>query len=188
MGRPIGWRRAGVYLLVSDLVPTDRLLPDRMHDEAQARLYDWIAEELGPHTPVLQGHMHASLRTDALLACAGDDAARYWARFDASKRRARAAGLHYAHSSHADERIACHACGGLLLQLRRGPCVSQPCLMRFTWCTCWSHEQHATGGRCDHCGAAVPIVTLTTDELTETRRPVRAVLAAGRDLPRGGAP
>ena len=42
---------------------------------------------------------------------------------------------------------------------------SDNCTMFDTGCDCWSHTQHVTEGRCDHCGAAVPIVTLPHEEL-----------------------
>ena len=56
---------------------------------------------------------------------------------------ARAAGLPYAHDGHT---ITCHDCGGLLLDFWGTIGMSD-----------WHHEQHVTGGRCDHCGARVPV-------------------------------
>jgi len=51
------------------------------------------------------------------------------------------------------------------------PCLGcAPCIMPTHYCPWWQHEQHVTDGRCDHCGTAVPIVTLTAEELMETKR------------------
>jgi len=72
-----------------------------------------------------------------------------------------AAGLAYAHMKRDDEIIRCHACAGVLLAVRSPRLHGQPCTMPTHFCPFWRHEQHVTDGCCDHCGAAVPIVTLT---------------------------
>ena len=59
--------------------------------------------------------------------------------------------------------ITCHACGGVLLETY-APCREgehdqyKP------------HTQHATDGHCDHCHAAVPVLTLSPGQLAEARR------------------
>jgi pyruvate formate lyase activating enzyme len=45
------WRDAGVHLMVSDLVPPQRMQADATHEAARDRLYAWVAAELGPDTP-----------------------------------------------------------------------------------------------------------------------------------------
>jgi hypothetical protein len=155
------WRDAGVYLLISDLIANHKMQDDEAHTAAQDRFYAWIAEALGPHTSLLIGHMHAPADADKLLVPPGTEAA-YMARFDAAYERAHAAGLAYAFNSYTQERMDCHNCGELLLQLRgESHCAgSDDCTMfRPIGCDCFGHEEHVTGGRCDHCGAAVPIVT-----------------------------
>jgi len=37
-------------------------------------------------------------------------------------------------------------------------------------CDCWTHTQHVTDSRCDHCGAAVPIVTFSCAEYDASQR------------------
>ncbi len=48
------------------------------------------------------------------------------------------------------------------------------CVMFQTYCDCWSHTQHVTDGHCDHCGVAVPIVTLPAAELAAFRATIPA--------------
>jgi pyruvate formate lyase activating enzyme len=54
----LAWKQAGVHLLISDLVATPVMQTDAVMVEAQQRLYAWIADELGEHTPILQAVMH----------------------------------------------------------------------------------------------------------------------------------
>lgn len=189
----LAWQAAGVYLLISDLIATQYQQDDATQEAASAVLYAWIAAELGAHTPVMLGHMH---QPDGRPGEAGRyllpkrEAAlvRYRERIAASHARARAAGLAYAHESNSDDRITCHACGGLLLE-RHAPagglrCPNEApgspdvCWQFLTGCTCWDHTQHVTDRRCDHCGAAVPLVTLPRAELDAFRLGTAAKQAA----------
>lgn len=173
------WREAGVYLLISDLIATPHQQADAVADAAQAACYAWVAAELGAHTPLLLGLMHAADSASRMLVPRTEERyAAYFARYQRAKYAAFAAGLVYAHRVWEDERIDCHACGGLLLQLHR-PSVAvcrdehdrsdSPCRMHTTGCDCWSHTQHVTDGHCDHCGVPVPIVTLPAAELAAFR-------------------
>jgi len=45
---------------------------------------------------------------------------------------------------------------------------------RRVGCDCWSHTQDVTAERCDHCGAAVPLVTLPREEMAAFRATVAA--------------
>ncbi len=181
------WRRAGVYVYISDLVPPAHQIGDDALAEAQRRAYAWIAEELGEHTPLLHGHMHppdhdGSKAGQLLVPPTPAAYAAYWARYHESHERAQAAGLHYAHRAYAAERLTCHHCGGLLLQLHQPPaCAFEPCRLYSHYCDCWSHTQHVTDGKCDHCGAAVPIVTLSREELAEARGRATEAAAAAAD-------
>lgn len=188
------WRAAGVHLLISDLIATPIQQADEAIVDAAPRLYAWIARELGEHTPVLHAHMHPpdNARSNATYLVPQRPTAirRYSARLDWVCDQARAAGLHYGHLSTAGLRLTCHACGGLLLQYHPPrtatgvPCPRQaadppgPCAMFTAYCNCWSHTQHVTDGKCDHCGAGVPIVTLSRDELAAARRHVAKTTAA----------
>lgn len=178
------WRRAGaVHLLIGDVVAPPRMQTDAETEEAQKRLYGWIAAELGPHTPLLLTPMMRPGPTKPdpsgegqrwngwlLPADAGPSEVLHYAdRLEVSRERARAAGLAYAHGKGVDETIRCHGCGGVLLRFRAPKTDCEPCLMATHFCVLWAHEQHATGGRCDHCGARVPIATLTPQELARAQ-------------------
>jgi hypothetical protein len=139
------------------------------------------------------GHMHPPDGQHAdvryLLPDRLDELLLYRERIAATYDRARAAGLAYAHESNSEDRIFCHGCGGLLLE-RHPPATpdgstcpyeligstEDRCVMYQTYCDCWGHTQHVTDGRCDHCGTAVPIVTLPLDELAA----FRATIAGNR--------
>jgi len=173
----LAWREAGVYLLISDLIATQYQQDDATQEAASAALYAWIGANLGPHTPVMLGHMHPpdGQKSDVRYLLPRSQAAllRYRERVVASYDRARAAGLAYAHESSSREALTCHNCGGLLLE-RHAPATpdgalcprGDDCTMFQGGCDCWSHTQHVTDSRCDHCGVAVPIVTLSREEAT----------------------
>lgn len=142
------WRAAGVgHLLISDLIATRFQQADTAQEVASAALYDWIVAELGPHTPVMLGHMHppdgghSDLRY--LLPGRIEEMIAYQERIAASYARAVAAGLAYAHESNTDDRIHCHGCGGLLLE-RHPPVtpdgstcpIGDSCVLFQTYCNC----------------------------------------------------
>ncbi len=192
----VAWREAGVgHLLISDLIATRFQQADAVQEAASAALYAWIAAELGPHTPVMLGSMHPpdGQRSDVqyLLPRRLDEVLLYQDRIAASYARARAAGLVYTHESSSREAIHCHNCGGLLLE-RHAPATpdgstcpyeligetEDKCVMFQGGCDCWSHTQHVTDGHCDHCGVAVPLVTLPRAELDAFRAGTAAKQAA----------
>lgn len=176
----LAWKQAGVHLLISDLVATPVMQTDVMMVEAQERLYPWIAETIGEHTPVMLGAMHTpdNVRPPEPFLVKKTEAhyAEYLERYYASHARAQAAGLPYAHMAWNPIHITCHACRGVLLHIADPQCsLEEACMLHKTYCDCWSHEQHVTadasgrGGTCDHCGAPVPIVTLIPAELAARR-------------------
>ena len=190
----LAWRAADIpHLLISDLIGTRFQQSDEAQEAASFSLYAWIAAELGPLTPLMLGHMHppagghSELRY--LLPGRIEETIRYQYRIAASYARSQEAGLRYVHESSSREAIHCHSCGGLLLE-RHAPttpdgtlCPLEPigstedrCTMFQGGCNCWSHTQHVTDGRCDHCGTDVPIVTLPLDELAA----FRATIAGNR--------
>jgi hypothetical protein len=177
----VAWKQTGVHLLISDLVATPVMQTDAALVDAQERLYAWIAETLGAHTPILQVVMHTptNVRPFAPMLVKKTEAqyAEYWERFFATLDRAQAAGLVYAHAAIDPIHIDCHNCGELLLRIPNPACaLEEACMLHRTYCACHTHEQHVTadasgrGGTCDHCGAAVPIVTLAPVQLAERRR------------------
>jgi len=186
------WRAAGVgHLLISDLIATRFMQSDDAQEAASAALYAWIVAHLGPHTPVMLGHLHPPdgqhSQQQYLLPDRLEELLLYRDRIAATHARAQAAGLAYAHESNTDDRINCHNCGGLLLE-RHAPATpdgstcpyeligstEDRCVMYQTYCNCWSHTQHVTDSRCDHCGATVPIVTLPAAELAAFRATIPA--------------
>lgn len=175
------WHNAGTHLIVGDVTAPPHMQDDATFEEAARRLYTTLAEEAGPQTVVIVTQMMVpgpaanTIRFDrfdgALLPkrATVDDHARYRGRIARAVEIAHACGLPYAHKKTNDETIHCHACGGLLLRLASPQLCCGPCTMATHFCQFWTHEQHATGGCCDHCGATVPIVTLTAPELAAAR-------------------
>jgi hypothetical protein len=83
---------------------------------------------------------------------------------------ARSAGLAYAHQKLSDQVIPCHNCGGVLLRIISPYLACNPCTMGSHFCPFWTHEQHATNQKCDHCGARVPIHTLPPEQVLANRK------------------
>jgi pyruvate-formate lyase-activating enzyme len=178
----LAWRQAGVHLLIGDLVPPPHWCDAETAEATAQRFYAWLAHAVDPHVPLLITQImrpgpqqpRARLTHGGLLLPAGADAydaEAYHARLWRALALARAEGLAYAHTK-TDDPIRCHECGGVLVRFP-DPCTAcWPCTMPTHFCDIWEHEQHVTGGRCDHCGAAVPIVTLSAAELARTRAAV----------------
>lgn len=180
----IAWRQAGAHLVVGDVVAPSHMQDDARFRKSATRFYGWVAENLGPLTDVLitqmapPGPLKPGAGATGPLVRPGD-AGVYAERIAEAIAIAQAAGLPYAHGKYAGEqRIDCHACGGLLLRFRQrcGEMATQqqwdqhgPCVMAEFFCPWWSHEQHVSDSRCDKCGAVVPIVALTEQELAQTR-------------------
>ena len=187
------WRRARVFVLVGDLIAPPSMQGDAAFTEAAKAMYGWIAENLGPLTPVLvsamfpPGPMTSEPSADAkMLVRTPAEQQAYIARLHQALALARSSGLPYAHAKAVDDHIRCHECGGVLLAFTEtcldgaaaaGYQWEKPCVMPL-YCPWWTHEQHVSGGRCDHCGAAVPVVCLSERELAAERAKVRAAAHA----------
>jgi len=166
------WKRAGVYMVVSDLIPASHMQTDDAQQAAQHSLYDWIAAELGPQSPILIGPMvipkyirgEAVMQPDQTPFIKGRDDTdeAYGARIAAAWGRATAAGLPYAHILGYKTPMCCHACGGVVLDIVQpsacGDMRSGRCAMFSHYCDCWRVVCNVTGGRCTHCNERVPIV------------------------------
>lgn len=163
------WRSTGARVSLSDVIPAEHLQTDQAADEAQRRFYSWAAERCGPHVVMHIGELHRFadnvINWSPLLSVKADVGAanRYRARVARAVEQARAAGLHYVHGDDAGVTLTCHRCGGTLVRTfaprTEGDLRIYP-----------RHEQHATAGRCDHCGTTVPIVTLAPDQLEQARQ------------------
>jgi pyruvate-formate lyase-activating enzyme len=188
----IAWRKAGVHLVVGDLVAPPFMQPGSVFTEAAKRFYGWIADTLGEHTLVLITAIYPpgplTERPVDMLERTPEGAAAYRDRLGEALTLARAAGLPYAHHKATGDPIRCHACGGVLLAFAEvctagwyasGVPEKEPCMMPRSYCPWWSHEQHVTpAGRCGHCGAKVPVVCLSDTELAAERAKVAAAAAA----------
>jgi pyruvate formate lyase activating enzyme len=184
----LAWRKAGVHLIVGDLIAPPHMQPDRVFTESARAFYGWIAAELGPLTPVLitpifrPGPLTAA--GARVLARTEAEAGQYMQRLLDALRLAGDAGLPYAHLKDPGIPLRCHACGGVLLVFAEactagwyasGVSEGEPCVMARSFCPWWSHEQHVTpGGRCGHCGTAVPVVCLAPAALEAERAKVTA--------------
>jgi len=196
----LAWHRAGVFVLVGDLVAPPHLQDDATFTEAAKAMYGWIAENLGPLTPVLvspvfpPGPMGYEPSADAKMLVRDDaEQQAYGRRLYKAVLLARDAGLAYAHAKSWNEvaQIRCHECGSVLLAFTEtclegaaaaGYQWEKPCVMPL-YCPWWSHEQHVADGRCGHCGTAVPVVCLSERELAAERAKVRAEAHAYGLLP-----
>lgn len=190
------WKRAGVFVLVGNLVAPPHMQDDATFTEAAKKMYGWVAENLGPLTPVLVSPIsppgptrspHAADEKNLVRTPAEQEA--YGARLYEALQLARATGLPYAHAKSMDEvaQVRCHECGGLLLAVT-GACIEgaaaagdqweRPCVMPL-YCPWWTHEQHVTpDSRCGHCGTAVPVVCLSSGDLEREHAKVRAAAEA----------
>lgn len=166
----MAWRAAGVHLIVSDVVAPPQMQSEVAAAAAQGALFGWIAAHLGPLTEciitpmvrpalVRQGNSFVDSHFMLRGGASGMDLAEYWLRIERAIEIARDAGLVYAHTKNNDETIRCHACDGILLRFPSPMMDCEPCIMAKEFCPYWQHEEHVTGGKCDHCGAAVPVVT-----------------------------
>lgn len=169
------WRKAGVHLIVGDLIAPPYMQDDATFEESARRLYDHLVAELGSHTVVLTtaiyepGAMTDGPMATLLVGRDGDPAA-YADRVSRAHELARAAGLPYVHGKEKlQQTISCHSCGGALLEFAdrctlgwtiSGARDDDPCVMARSYCPWWRVRTHVTASCCDHCGARVPIVAL----------------------------
>jgi pyruvate-formate lyase-activating enzyme len=174
------WRDAGVWMQVTALLAPPSMQGDQEHESSEADLYGWILSDLGPHTPVSFGCMFRPGAAGEFFVSNPAEQDAYARRLHAAGPRARAMGLSYAadisriNDGHTVYR--CHSCGGTVLLLQ-SPMIEcgEACTVSASWCPRWSHEQHATAGRCDSCGAEVPVRTLPAAKIEANRRRVSAL-------------
>ena len=188
------WRNAGVHLIVGDLIAAPYMQDDHAFEESARRFYGRLVDGLGPHTPVLTTAIfEPGPMTDGPMAALqvgrGGDSDAYTDRLGRAFDLAREAGLRYAHGKEAlDQTIACHGCGGALLEFRER-CTTgwyasdlsddNPCVMARSYCPWWRVRTHVTGSRCDHCGVRVPVVALAAGRQESARRLVEREATAG---------
>jgi hypothetical protein len=166
----VEWRQAGVHLIVGDVLAPPHMQTAAAFETAAGALYGWLADNVSRHTPLLLTYMAepGPQRFDRPGRPLTSDWGAYRDRFYRAFEIADDAGLAYAHSKQNPEDIVCHNCEGLLLRvgdrcdaglaglgLTKDACTEN-CGKHF--CPFYFHEQHVTGGRCDHCGTEVPIV------------------------------
>lgn len=176
----IEWRKAGVHLIVGDVIAPPRLQPDPAFAAAVESFYTWVYQNLGELAEVLITAMMipgpaASSKDGFFLPARASDAdvVNYSRRITWAIDQAQTIGLPYAHNKTAMVPIICHNCGGELLAWKPPTVYCHPCLMPMQYCDRWGHEQHVTAGHCDHCGAAVPVATLSPAELEAVREGIR---------------
>jgi pyruvate-formate lyase-activating enzyme len=186
------WRRSGVFVIIGDLVAPPHMQDDATFAEAARAMYGWIAENLGPLTPVLITAIMppgpATWEPAGMLVRSPAGQAAYIDRLNEALQLARAEGLPYAHLKSVDPAAAirCHECRGVLLRFTErcadgragaGQHQEKPCVMPL-YCPFFSHEQNVAGGRCGHCGTPVPVVCLSPAQLDRERAKVLAAAAA----------
>lgn len=159
------WHSAGVHLSFGDVIAPPQMQADTDRQAAQERLYRWIHDEIGALTPcALQPMVSPRDQSMFLLSSTASELA-YGRCVLHSLALARSVGLAYAYTRTDDTVLRCHACGGMLLRFQSPMKSCLPCEMYGYFCRHWRHEQHVTDGRCDHCGASVPIVAMSEVEL-----------------------
>lgn len=193
------WREMGVHVAIGDLIAPPQMQSDKVCTASQRRIYTWIAEALGPLTPMMPMAMvvpgpgnqiprdeWGGLLLRANATC--EDYEHYKERMGAAHEVARECGLQYVYGRTLgpDEReiIRCHNCDGVLIDKPTPMLDCKPCTMNSHFCIFWKHDQHVTDGCCDHCGAEVPIVTLSTEDLAASRRYVAEISKTARSLRR----
>jgi len=164
----LAWKEGGVALGLSDVLTPPHWLADDAAEEQMKRAYTWIAEELGPLTPVDCMPMvrpqreypdgeRALLPRDPTLA----DERRFLERINLAEATARACGLRY--FSRADQgRQVCHHCDAILVDRLKHP--------DFTL-------NVGEDGRCGTCGGQTPIVGIARAEYDELQRETGALAA-----------
>lgn len=150
------WKATGTFVTVADVIaPPHWVDDDTFYEDANA-FYAWIAEELGPLTPV---EIRTMIRPPKLYSVEGEgegfqpllprnatapDKIMFFQRIEDVTEIARSHGLHYAYSTNADT-VYCHAC--------RSPLVEN-----INWSDIDAIRCNVTDGRCDRCREEVPII------------------------------
>ncbi len=150
----IQWKKAGVHLIIGDVVAPPHM--QNNPEEIQKCFYSWLAENIGEHTPLLicplyiPGPMGTIKDEDGqgyltkTRGCPIEEL-EYSLVIDRTLKLGKKLGLHYTHIKSDSHIITCHACGGNLLHITHPNHI-------------WQHRIQVTNGRCNHCGADVPIV------------------------------
>lgn len=185
----VEWRKAGVHVVVGDLLAPPFMQDDATFERSARAFYRQIRSDLGPITNVLttlisetgpqipeKGMAPLMVGPEPRV----EGTRRYQEREDRAIEIAHAEGLPYAHAKSGSQEVHCHNCGGLLLAFHENcnGVPEVPCVMARYFCPWWSHEQHVVDGRCEHCGTEVPIVALTASELAAERQKVQRITAA----------
>jgi pyruvate formate lyase activating enzyme len=148
------WKDSGVHVIIGDVVA-----PPHMQDntiEVQKRFYSWVHETIGADTPVLicplyiPGPLGTIKEEDGegyLTKTRGNQAEEreYIEIIYKSLYLGKEIGLHYTHIKSDHHVITCRVCGETILHITHPNHV-------------WQHEIYVTNGKCNHCGAKVPIV------------------------------
>lgn len=179
----VEWRKAGVHVIVGDLLAPPFMQDDASFERSARDFYRHIRTDLGPITDVLTTLIFETgpqvVGEVGVLMVGprpGPNATQeYRRRGDRALEIAHAEGLPYAHGKDY-EPIRCHACDGLLLRFNEvcSGAPEVPCVMARFFCNWWTHEQHVINGRCEHCGTAVPIVALSEHDLAIERAKVQS--------------
>jgi pyruvate formate lyase activating enzyme len=155
------WHASPTMLGVSDTIAPPHWCDEATATETMTRFYSWIAETLGPLTPLQVRGMVRPAREygewfDPLLPHAGGDGAvvAFMERLRLAEAIARDCGLRYVYSDEHRE-VRCHHCGGVLVgkigsvafDLHVGP-----------------------DGVCAHCGGQTPIVGISRAEYDAIQR------------------
>ncbi len=164
------WRAApGVHRGLSDVVSPPHWVPEATAVEQMRRFYTWVAETLGPLTPLeVRGMVKPEveygewfqplLPRGASLRQELD----FYDRIRLAERTARECGLVYAYS-HEHRTVRCHHCDGVLVG-------------RIGWVNFDLHV--GPDGVCGHCGGQTPIVGISRAEYEEIQREHAAETAA----------
>lgn len=182
------WRDEGVHVIVGDLIATPAMQADSVFEESAKRLYDHLAEVVGPITDVLTtpimspGPKTGPARSMTRTAVEGEQ---YQERQDRALELAHEAGLTYAHTKlESSQSIECHNCSSLLLHFAER-CTAgwlengvpgnpkAGCVMAEHFCPWWSVQTYVTeDSRCLRCRTPVPIVPMRYDQLERSEEAV----------------
>lgn len=180
----LAWKKHGAHITISDLIATPIQQTDQEFEESAQAFYGWLYDTF-PLVDVLHGHMHfPDGHPNYLAPLLPPDSGleiQYAARLALTDELTTEAGLPYGHFNRYEWDLKCHNCGHDLLRFRGKDCPQDDCTMFRHYCTCWTHEQFVTNGHCDHCGARVPVHTLTPAALEDARQTAADLAYLGAD-------
>lgn len=161
------WRDSPTHLVLADVVAPPHWCDDATATGHMRRTYTWIAEALGPTTPLeLRGMVRPRRSYDQGVApllprdATDDDARRFLDRLHLAEAVAAECGLVYVYT-HERREVRCHHCGGRLVGG-----VGRPDFALHV----------GPDGICGHCGGPTPIVGLARDEYDALRREAAATV------------